>query len=111
MKKRARAHWLALLNGNRALTPGEQRLVANQCRAMLEKYRRQIARRSLLTRRTTALAHKAYLFLGGDPDPPSFSLRQYDHKRYGPFLGVSDEGSAVAAIREAACASPKCIAF
>ena len=35
------------------------------------------------------------------------SLRDYDHRRYGPFLGVSDEGSAADAIRDAARDSPK----
>jgi hypothetical protein len=35
------------------------------------------------------------------------SLRDYDAARYGPFLGVSDDGSAAAAIRDAALASPK----
>jgi hypothetical protein len=39
--------------------------------------------------------------------PETSSLRQYDATRYGPFLGVSDEGSAVSAIRDAARASPK----
>jgi len=38
-------------------------------------------------------------------------LKDYDHKRYGPFLGVSDEGSATATIREAAYGSPKCRAI
>jgi hypothetical protein len=56
-------------------------------------------------------ARRAYLFLGGDPEPSSFSLKDYDHERYGPFLGVSDEGSATAAIRDAATASPKCCAL
>jgi hypothetical protein len=37
----------------------------------------------------------------------TFSLRDYDATRYGPFLGVSDDGSAAEAIRDAALASPK----
>jgi len=37
----------------------------------------------------------------------SFSLRDYDAERYGPFLGVSDEGSAAKPIAEAAVGSPK----
>jgi len=52
-------------------------------------------------------AEKALLYLGGQGDPPTDSLRDYDHRRYGPFLGVSDEGSAAGAIREAALRSPK----
>ncbi|MFH0777483.1 MAG: hypothetical protein V2A71_02515 [Candidatus Eisenbacteria bacterium] len=35
------------------------------------------------------------------------SLKNYDHSVYGPFLGVSDEGSAAAAVRRAAYVSPK----
>ena len=31
----------------------------------------------------------------------------YDHHRYGPFLGVSDDGDSAEAIRRAACDSPK----
>lgn len=58
---------------------------------------------SALARRARA----AFLHLGGDPARPTYSLKDYDHVRYGPFLGVSDEGSAVTAIREAAYASPK----
>lgn len=54
-----------------------------------------------------ARARKAFLFLGGDPFRSSLSLRDYDHQRHGPFLGVSDEGSAGRAIRRAAMSSPK----
>lgn len=39
------------------------------------------------------------------------SLRDYDAERYGPFLGVSDEGSAATAIRDAAYGSPKALAL
>lgn len=35
------------------------------------------------------------------------TLRDYDAERFGPFLGVSDEGSAAEAIRDAAFESPK----
>jgi hypothetical protein len=39
------------------------------------------------------------------------SLKAYDNERYGPFLGVSDEGSAAGAIRDAALESPKALAL
>ncbi len=41
----------------------------------------------------------------------SVSLRDYDAERFGPFLGISDEGSAAEAIAEAAIASPKALAL
>lgn len=45
--------------------------------------------------------------LGGVSEPNPVSLKDYDHHLYGPFLGVSDEGSAARAIRRAALTSPK----
>jgi hypothetical protein len=77
--------------------------------AWLRTYRQQIATGHSPSARCVANARGAYLLLGGDPERPSFSLKDYDHEKYGPFLGVSDEGSAVTAIREAAYASPKAI--
>lgn len=53
------------------------------------------------------LAGDAILQLGGEAEPSSVSLKDYDHHLHGPFLGVSDEGSAVDTIRRAALASPK----
>ncbi len=41
----------------------------------------------------------------------SASLRDYDAERFGPFLGISDEGSAAEAIAEAALVSPKALAL
>ena len=57
--------------------------------------------------RLRELAAMALDELGGQGEPNCISLKQYDHVRYGPFLGVSDEGSAAPAIRKAALASPK----
>jgi len=58
-----------------------------------------------------ARARRAFLHLGGDPARSTASLRDYDSNLYGPFLGVSDEGSAGPAIRDAAYASPKATAL
>ena len=49
--------------------------------------------------------------LGGEVEPPLHTLADYDSDRYGPMLGVSDEGSATAAIRRGALAAPKCAAL
>jgi hypothetical protein len=45
--------------------------------------------------------------LGGAGEPPLLTVADYDSDRYGPMLGVSDEGSATAAIRKGAQAAPK----
>jgi hypothetical protein len=57
------------------------------------------------------LAEKAMANLGGQSEPPLQTLADYDSDRYGPMLGVSDEGSATAAIRRGGFAAPKCAAL
>ncbi len=53
------------------------------------------------------LAARAFDELGGQAEPATRTLREYNHERFGPYLGVSGEESAVSAIRDAALASPK----
>jgi hypothetical protein len=53
------------------------------------------------------LAARAFDELGGQPEPATRTLREYDHERLGPYLGVSGEESAAPAIRDAALSSPK----
>ena len=55
--------------------------------------------------RTQALA--ALHYFGGDADRESVSLRDYDHVRYGPFLGVSEDGVTADDVCRAARSSPK----
>jgi hypothetical protein len=50
---------------------------------------------------------EAITFLGGQAEQHTSSLGEYDHGRYGPYLGVSDEGSAAPAVRKAAFTTPK----
>jgi hypothetical protein len=57
------------------------------------------------------LAFQAMTHLGGAGDLGSVSLKDYQHEHYGPYLGVSDEGSAAGVIRQAALGSPKAVAF
>lgn len=57
------------------------------------------------------LAYLAMLHLGGDLAPALTTMADYNSDRYGPMLGVSDEGSATAAIRQGARAAPKAIAM
>jgi hypothetical protein len=84
----------------------EERALTQSCREALDAYRAAALLgdppRALLAR-----ARSAYLHLGGDPVRTGGGLDDYDHVRYGPFLGVSDEGSAAGEIRMAALESPK----
>lgn len=104
--KAASGDGLALLDVTRPLTDPEDRALATSCREALAAYRAAVANGNA-SKLQTARARRALLHLGGDPDRSSASLRDYDHTRFGPFLGVSDEGSAAGAIRDAAFASPK----
>src|SRR5260221_3712141 len=87
-------------------TTDVDRVLADACRQALTDYRAAVAG-GKSSRALTARARQAFLRLGGDPARSSASLKDYDHVRYGPFLGVSDEGSAAAQIREAALETPK----
>src|SRR6266542_74702 len=53
------------------------------------------------------LAHEAMANLGGQAVPALETLADYDSERHGPMLGVSDGGTATAAIRKGALAAPK----
>lgn len=57
------------------------------------------------------LARDAIVNLGGQAEPVMRTLERYEYRRFGPLLGVSDDGSAAAAIRQGALASPKCVAL
>jgi len=57
------------------------------------------------------LAARAMANLGGEGEPPLLTVADYDSDRYGPLLGVSDEGSATAAIRRGALSAPKAAAL
>jgi hypothetical protein len=59
-------------------------------------------------KRLWELAQQAIVNLGGQCEPSLATMVDYDLHRYGPLLGVSNEGSATAAIRHGALSSPKC---
>jgi len=88
------------------MTDAQARAFAGDCLKVLASYRKAVARGQASAALRTQ-AREAFLHLGGDPARSTASLKDYDHERYGPFLGVSDEGSAAPAIREAGYASPK----
>ena len=97
---------LALLGIDRLRTADEDRVLADACLQSLAEYRAAVAI-GKASPAITARARRAFLHLGGDPARASASLKDYNHERYGPFLGVSDEGSAAGQIRDAGCESPK----
>lgn len=89
-----------------SLADGGESAFAESCREALAAYRAAVIN-GKVSSASKARARRAFLHLGGDPERGEASLKDYDHERYGPFLGVSDEGSAADEIRKAAFDSPK----
>jgi hypothetical protein len=85
------------------------RKISDAYREILRAYRARSATGDSLGVGWHRLAHEGLSYLGGQADRHASSLADYDHHRYGPFLGVSDEGSAAAAVRQAALAAPKAV--
>jgi hypothetical protein len=92
------------------VTEEKAQALADSCLKILSEYRKAAFSGSPSVGLTTRARH-AFLQLGGDPGRSTASLKDYDQLRYGPFLGVSDEGSAAAEIRNAAFESPKVCAL
>ena len=90
----------------RASSDSEDRSLSQSCRDILSAFRAAIVAGTPADDLVSG-ARAALLHLGGAPDPSSASLRHYDPLQFGPFLGVSDDGSAAADIRDAALTSPK----
>ncbi|MCX6562763.1 MAG: hypothetical protein NTU60_04045 [Candidatus Aminicenantes bacterium] len=103
------------LREKRKKTIGEDRRLADAYRTVLRIFRDFVGDR--LSQPVEAgvvppetlieLAREAFLFLGGQGEPGSLSLKDYDHVTYGPYLGISDEGSAAQVILKAALQTPK----
>ncbi len=97
--------------GRNKLSPKDNNRYFDALRQALILYEEMVSSRSkdkfVNYRRLRDLAARALDELGGQGCPSAVSLKQYDHHRFGPFLGVSDEGSTAGAIRAAALASPK----
>ncbi len=98
---------IAELSRRRPLSSRDEQRLSDAHREILRGYRAIASSGATPGNRWRRSALAALRFLGGGPDRPSTSLRDYDHRRYGPFLGVSDEGNAAVAVRRAAFASPK----
>lgn len=99
-------------DGKKSITRAESQIFDDYCRAAVRLYHGVVSKTPDAATvgefsRFRRLAYRAMARLGGEGILPIFSLKDYDHIQYGPFLGVSDEGSAAAVIRKAALASPK----
>lgn len=89
------------------LRKAEGHRLSDAYREVLRSYRAAVTGGIEPSGKDCQLVREALRFLGGDADRGTTSLADYDHRRYGPFLGVSDEGGAAVAIRNGALASPK----
>ncbi len=102
---------ISTLSRKRPLSPREGARLGDACREAVRLYRDAVTGRpepeDAAVRRLAALAQRAMLLLGGEGDVGGPSLKDYDPERFGPYLGVSDEGSAAGVIRRAALDSPK----
>jgi len=103
------------LLGKRMRTIGEDRRLADAYRTVLRLFRDLAGERRSRAGEAEAfppkplndLAREAFLYLGGQADPGSISLKEYDHITFGPYLGISDEGRDAEVILKAALQSPK----
>jgi hypothetical protein len=87
--------------------PRDGQRASEACREILRAYRAIASEGRVPGRGWRAAALAALRYLGGDADRLGETLRDYDHRRYGPFLGVSEDGVTAAEVCRAARASPK----
>lgn len=92
-------------------SPGDARQTAEAARELLRRYRHLAADGSLPNAGWRSAAKAALTHIGCDAERRGELLRDYDHRRHGPFLGVSDDGDAADDICRAAWVSPKAMAL
>lgn len=110
MKNRPPARLLraiAKLQRKARLSLDDERRLGDARRNLLRAYRDARSRGETPNEMWRKAAIDALSKLGSDADRQSISLRDYDHLRFGPFLGVSDDGYSGDQICQAASASPK----
>jgi hypothetical protein len=98
---------IAKLQRKTSLSPSDERQLSDAQRKLLRAYRDAVSRGDSIDKRWRKSAIKALSYLGADADRQNISLKDYDHHRFGPFLGVSDDGYSGDEICQAALASPK----
>jgi hypothetical protein len=94
-------------SGNKSPSALDERRISDACRKLLREYRAIASRGETPGPGWHRAALEALRYLGGDAEPPRVTLRDYDHHRYGPFLGISDDGDAGDDVCRAARTSPK----
>jgi hypothetical protein len=97
---------IAKLQRKTGLSPLDKRRLCDTQRKLLRTYRDALSRGKTPNKRWRNAAINALSYLGADADPEGTSLMDYDHCRFGPFLGVSDDGHSGDQICQAAYASP-----
>jgi hypothetical protein len=95
------------LSRGRSRAPQDAARLSDAYREILRAYRALAASGAAPGKGWQKPVSAALHYLGGEAGRHGGSLRDYDHRRYGPFLGISDEGGAAEAVRRAAFASPK----
>jgi len=104
------------LTASKTLSQIQERALCDNYREVIRLYHDAVSmNRDIINtaegKRMFNLAKRGMLHLGGEGDVNTKSLKDYNHKKYGPYLGVSDEGSAASAIIGAALHSPKAVSL
>jgi hypothetical protein len=107
MKKKRSSASLPRAKRAKGASRRDNRAASVAFRKSLRDYRAVAQRGGKPGRGLRAKALEALHYFGGDADRESVSLRDYDHVRYGPFLGVSEDGVTAEDVCRAARASPK----
>jgi len=87
--------------------PDHEGDLSNAYREVLRTFRETVASAGQPAEAWRALTREAMTYLGGQTERSRHSMRDYDHRRFGPFLAVSNEGGGAAIVREAAKLTPK----
>lgn len=105
---------LARLKRTRRLTPTEHRKLYSLYRSVLHFFEDAVTEANAQKQRSNPsvaqykpLVEEAFTKIGGSAEPSLVSLHSYDSNRFGPYLGVSDEGKAAREFCRAILASPK----
>jgi hypothetical protein len=85
--------------------------LAKACRQAQTAFRALIAAGDEPGDEWRSVVRAAMQSLGGQGNPALRSMADYDHRRYGPFLAISNEGEGAPVIKDAAIATAKALAL
>src|SRR5262249_6265635 len=83
---------IARLQRKTSLPTNDERQLCDAQRELRRAHRDAVSRGNSIDKRWRKSAIKALSYLGADADRQGISLKDYDHHRFGPFLGVRDHG-------------------